>query len=176
MQHSAPSMTQPEKDRLLDEWMRDYGDDILRLCFVILQDRMLAEDASQEVFIKAYKRLDTLRQREYSKTWLVSIAVNTCRDIRRSAWLRHIDQRVALEDLPPAVCDFTSADDSVVREIMALAPKYREALLLHYYQDMSAEDCSKALHLTVSGFYRRLKRAQAQLKTQLERWGFDETE
>ena len=64
MQHSAPSMTQPEKDRLLDEWMCDYGDDILRLCFVILQDRMLAEDASQEVFIKAYKRLDTLRQRE----------------------------------------------------------------------------------------------------------------
>ena len=49
MQHSAPSMTQPEKDRLLDEWMRDYRDDILRLCFVILQDRMLAEDASQEV-------------------------------------------------------------------------------------------------------------------------------
>ena len=82
MQHGAPPMTQPEKDRLLDEWMRDYGDDILRLCFVILQDRMLAEDASQEVFIKAYKRLDTLRQREYSKTWLVSIAVNTCRDIR----------------------------------------------------------------------------------------------
>ena len=167
MQHSAPSMTQPEKDRLLDEWMRDFGDDIFRLCFIILQDRMLAEDASQEVFIKAYKRADTLRQREYT---------NTCRDIRRSAWLRHIDQRVALEDLPPAVCDFTPADDSVVREIMSLAPKYREALLLHYYQDMSAEDCAKALHLTVSGFYRRLKRAQAQLKTQLERWGFDESE
>ena len=106
----------------------------------------------------------------------MSIAVNTCRDIRRSAWLRHIDRRVALEDLPPAVCDFTPADDSVVLEIMSLAPKYREALLLHYYQDMSAEDCAKALHLTVSGFYRRLKRAQAQLKTQLERWGFDESE
>ena len=51
MQHGAPPMTQPEKDRLLDEWMRDFGDDIFRLCFIILQDRMLAEDASQEVFI-----------------------------------------------------------------------------------------------------------------------------
>lgn len=174
MQHGAPSMTQAEKDRLLDELMRSYGDDILRLCFIILQDRMFAEDASQEVFIKAYKRMDTLRQREYAKTWLISIAVNTCRDVRRSAWLRHIDRRVALEDLPPAVCDFTPEDDSVVREIMALAPKYREALLLHYYQDMSAEDCARALHLTVSGFYRRLKRAQAQLKVQLERRGLDE--
>ena len=142
----------------------------------LLKSASAAEDASQEVFIKAYKRADTLRQREYTKTWLVSIAVNTCRDIRRSAWLRHIDRRVALEDLPPAVCDFTPADDSVVREIMSLAPKYREALLLHYYQDLSAEDCAKALHLTVSGFYRRLKRAQAQLKTQLERWGFDKSE
>ena len=76
MQHSALPMTQTEKDKLLDEWMRDFGDDIFRLCFIILQDRMLAEDASQEVFIKAYKRADTLRQREYTKTWLVSIAVS----------------------------------------------------------------------------------------------------
>ena len=44
MQHSALPMTQTEKDRLLDEWMRDFGDDIFRLCFIILQDRMLAEE------------------------------------------------------------------------------------------------------------------------------------
>ena len=59
MQHAA--ISRAEKDEWLSELMQTYGDDILRLCYVILQDRTLAEDASQEVFLKAYKRLHTLR-------------------------------------------------------------------------------------------------------------------
>ena len=139
-----------------------------------MQDRALAEDASQEVFLKDYKRLHTLRERKYAKTWLVSIAVNTCRDQLRAAWLRHTDRSVSLEDLPPAACDFTEQDDSVLREVMALEPKYREVLLLHYYQNMDAAECARALRITVSGFYRRLKKAQARLKPELERWGLNE--
>ena len=120
MQHAA--ISRAEQDEWLAELMQTYGDDILRLCYVILQDRALAEDASQEVFLKAYKRLHTLRERKYAKTWLVSIAVNTCRDQLRAAWLRHTDRSVSLEDLPPAACDFTEQDDSVLREVMALSP------------------------------------------------------
>ena len=67
-----------------------------------------------------------------------------------------------------------SRDDSVLREVMALEPKYREVLLLHYYQNMNAAECAHALHMTTSGFYRRLKKAQARLKPELERWGLDE--
>ena len=163
MQHAA--ISRAEQDEWLAELMQTYGDDILRLCYVILQDRALAEDASQEVFLKAYKRLHTLRERKYAKTWLVSIAVNTCRDQLRAAWL---------EDLPPAACDFTEQDDSVLREVMALEPKYREVLLLHYYQNMDAAECARALRITVSGFYRRLKKAQVRLKPELERWGLNE--
>ena len=172
VQHAA--ISRAEQDEWLAELMQAYGDDILRLCYVILQDRALAEDASQEVFLKAYKRLHTLRERKYAKTWLVSIAVNTCRDQLRAAWLRHTDRSVSLEDLPPAACDFTEQDDSVLREVMALEPKYREVLLLHYYQNMDAAECARALRITVSGFYRRLKKAQARLKPELERWGLNE--
>lgn len=172
MQHAA--LSRADQDALLSELMQAYGDDILRLCYIILRDRALAEDASQEVFFKAYKRLHSLRRREYAKTWLVSIAVNTCRDQLRSSWLRHTDRNVRLEDLPPASCDFLEQDDSILREVMALEPKYREVLLLHYYQNMNAAECAKALHMTTSGFYRRLKKAQARLKPELERWGLDE--
>lgn len=136
MQHAA--ISRAEKDEWLSELMQTYGDDILRLCYVILQDRTLAEDASQEVFLKAYKRLHTLRQREYAKTWLVSIAVNTCRDQLRASWLRHTDRSISLDNLPPAACEFDERDDSVLREVMALEPKYREVLLLHYYQNVAA--------------------------------------
>ena len=73
MQHSALSMTQPEKDRLLDEWMRDYGDDILRLCFVILQDRMLAEDASQETIDSAMRAISAMASDSMTETQIENL-------------------------------------------------------------------------------------------------------
>ena len=154
--------------------MREYADDVLRLCYVYLRDRQLAEDAMQDVFLKAYRHMAALRNEESQRAWLMKIAVNTCRDARRSAWMRHNDLRVSLDDLPPASCEFTAQDDSVVREVMRLKPKYKEAILLRYYQDLSPEECARALGMTVSGFYRRLHRAQEALKPKLERWVFDE--
>lgn len=171
MQKADPA--QPDCEVAFTALMRDCSNDVLRLCYFFLQDRMLAEDAMQEVFLKAYRSMNSLRRPEYGKTWLMKITINTCRDIRRGAWLRHVDMRVSLEDLPPAVCEFTPEDDSVVREVMRLEPKYREVILLRYYQEMSAEECARALGITVSGFYRRLKKAQDKLKIRLERWVFD---
>lgn len=174
MQSSAQAGGKDELDMRFTALMEDLSDEVLRLCYFLLRDRTLAEDAMQEVFLKAYRRMNTVRQPEYLKTWLISIAVNTCRDIRRSAWLRHTDMSVSIDDLPPASCEFSAEDDSIVREVMALEPKYREIILLHYYQDMNAAECAAALHLTVSGFYRRLKKAQSKLKPRLERWVFDD--
>lgn len=160
------------KDQQFTRLMQCYASDVLRMCYFFLQERPLAEDAMQEVFLKAYRHLETMNQSE--KAWLMKITVNTCRDMRRSAWLRHVDRRIVLEDLPPAVCAFTPQDDSIVREVMALKPAYREVILLYYYQDLTPAECAKTLGLTLSGFYRRLKRAQIALKPKLERWVFDE--
>ena len=62
----------------------------------------------------------------------------------------------------------------MIREVMRLEPKYREVILMRYYQEMDADDCARALGLTRSGFYRRLRRAQSKLKPRLEGWVFDE--
>lgn len=167
-----PPPGRQERSELFIHLMQSYGNDVLRICYVLLRDRMLAEDAMQEVFLKVYRHLDTPPQNE--RAYLMTIAVNTCRDIRRSAWLRHNDQRVSLDDLPPAACDFTSEDDSILCEVMALKPAYREAILLRYYQELEPEVCAQALGLSPSGFYRRLRRALAALKPRLERWGLNE--
>lgn len=160
------------RDAQFTALMQAYSNDVLRMCYFFLRNRAMAEDAMQDVFLKAYRHLDAMNQSE--KGWLMKIAVNTCRDIRRSAWLRHVDLHVSIDDLPPAVCEFTAHDDSIVQEIMRLKPAYREVILLRYYQEMEPAECAQALGLTLSGFYRRLKRAQNKLKPKLERWVFDE--
>lgn len=174
MQKTDQAPDRMHRNQRFEALMERYANDVLRLCFFFLRQRALAEDAMQDVFLKAYEHLDTLREDGAEKAWLMKIAVNTCRDVRRSAWLRHIDPHWTPDALPLAVQPFTPEDDSVVREVLRLKAGYREVILLHYYQEMSAEECAHALGITPSAFYRRLKRALKQLRPRLERWVFDD--
>ena len=83
----------PRAQRLVDMVDR-YQAQLLRLCYLVLHDTMLAEDAVQETFLKAYRAMGRFRGDCQEKTWLMRIAINTCRDMRRSAWLRHTDRSV----------------------------------------------------------------------------------
>ena len=58
--------------------------------------------------------------------------------------------------------------------IAQLKPRYRELLVLHYLEDMSAEELGRSLGLSASAVYSRLKKAKAQLKELLEGWESDE--
>ena len=85
-------MTQDTHREWLDGVITRWEKTLLRLCFVILGDEALAQDAVQETFFKAWKNRARFRGDASEKTWLTRIAVNTCRDLNKSAWRRHTDQ------------------------------------------------------------------------------------
>lgn len=72
----------PAED-LLERMIRDYGDALLRTCYLYLKDYHLAEDAVQETFIKAMKHYGGFRHRSDEKTWLTRIAINCCKNMMR---------------------------------------------------------------------------------------------
>ena len=75
-------------EEMLAHMVAEYEVILLRTCYMYLHDKALAEDATQETFLKAYKALDSFRGESSEKTWLMRIAMNTCRDMKRSAWFR----------------------------------------------------------------------------------------
>lgn len=158
------------REKELERLMALYEDSLLRMCFLYLRDQSLAEDALQETFLKAYRSMHTFRGASGEKTWLMRIAINTCKDMRRLSWFRRVDLRTALEDLPEGSYPFTPQDDWLVREIMGLSSRYREVVLLRYYQNMPVAEVAKALGIPASTAYARLKKAQGILKRELERW------
>ena len=89
--------------------VEQYQTDLLRLCYIQLHDTALAEDAVQETFIKAYRSFPVFRGDCSEKTWLMRIAVNTCRDMIHSAWFRHLDRRITPEQLPES-CEQTDEE------------------------------------------------------------------
>lgn len=156
-------------DGALVRLVEAYQDMLLRMCYVLLQDRELARDAVQETFIKAYKGLPSFRGACSEQTWLARIAVNTCRSMRRSAWFRHIDRRVTPELLPCLPGNPPQEEDGeVLLAIMRLPPKLREVVLLYYWKDMDMNEIAAALGVAQSTVSARLKRARDELRGMLE--------
>lgn len=153
----------------LNRLVEQYQTDLLRMCYLYLHDAELARDAVQETYLKAYRTLDSFRGECGEKTWLMKIAMNTCRDMRRSAWFRHTDRRVTPDMLPSASVTFEEKDAEVLMAVMALPVKLRESVLLYFYQDMSVHEIAQALRLSPSAVSARLNRAKKKLRIALER-------
>jgi len=166
-----------EQDRRR-EWLNEaiarWEKQLLHLCFAYLGDTALAEDAVQETFFKAWKHYDGFRGEAAEKTWLVRIAMNTCRDLLKSSWMRNTDRSVQIADLPEGAVPFGERDDTVTRAVMSLPPKLREATLLRWYQGLSLEEMTRVLRLPRSTVNYRLKKAKTMLKGELEEWYYDE--
>jgi RNA polymerase sigma factor (sigma-70 family) len=161
-------------DQTMERLMACHGDGLTRLCYMMLNDRALAEDAVQETFFRAYRAYDRFRHDSSEYTWLTRIAINCCRSQRTKAWFRLEEQRANPEDIPGRHANPDMPDDTVLQAVMALTPKYKDPVLLHYYQGLPVKDIARILHVAVSTVSVRLMRARTMLKDALEEWYHDE--
>ena len=152
------------------ELMARYGTDVYRTCFVYLADVHLAEDAMQETFVKAWRAREQFRGQASPLTWLTRIAVNVCKDMRRTGWFRRVDRKISLDDLPEPEAPPLSGDDTLITAVMGLPPQLKEVILLTYYWGMPARETAKALGVALPTVYLRLKKARQRLKAGLEGW------
>lgn len=164
----------PGNVQQLERLMTQYGDAVLRMCYMLLRDRELARDATQESFLKAYRALDTLRSGGTEKAWLIRIAVNTCKDMQRSRWARLVDRRITPDDLPDAGQEDDRPDQTPLVAVMNLPEQYRQIVVLHYYQGMTLEEIARMLTLPAATVRSRMLRAKKKLRQALEGWYYDE--
>lgn len=162
-------MADAEREALLTVWVDRYSDSLLRMCFISLRDWAQAEDALQETFIKAWRAMP---QYEHSpiqneRAWLSRIAVNVCRDVRRSRWMRHVDAAQALEMLPPSQLAVEPEDRTLLLDILAMPEKYRQVLILYHYQRLTMREVAEVLGADVSTVHARLKKAEGMLRREL---------
>jgi RNA polymerase sigma-70 factor (ECF subfamily) len=102
------------------------------------------------------------------------IAINTCRDMQRGSWLKHISNTVTLDELAEPSESFPEDALAVNMEIARLPLKLREAVLLYYYQNMGIEEVAEALGIAVSSASERLKRAKEKLRYAMKEEYFNE--
>ena len=132
----------PHVEQVFTELVDTYQTSLLRMCYLNLQDIGLAEDAVQETFIKAYRALSSFRNESNLKTWLMKTAINTCRDMQRGSWWKHINRAVTLDRLNSAI---PPVSDDVISLNMEIANSFPGQRLLIVNTVQSATVIAKTI-------------------------------
>ena len=166
--------TTEDRECALERLMAEYGDQVMRTCLLYLQRRQLAEDASQETFIRAWRARDRLQSKETEKAWLLKIAVNVCKSELRSRSRRIPEAKVTEDEIPENGREDQYPDRTVFNAVNSLPLRYRSPVILYYYQGLPVSDIAGILHIPGATVRTRLSRARALLRNQLEGWYFDD--
>jgi len=166
--------------------VRLHQDLIFGLVSRMVRDAQLAEELTQDAFLKAYRALDSFRGEARFATWLYRIAVNLCRDHRGNPTSRLRRMETSLEGTagrgvdPPApyprpdeALEAGQVADEFQSELDALDPMYREAFLLRHQEGLGYEEIAGILEISVSNAKVRVHRAREVILGALRRRGFE---
>ncbi len=160
----GPDSAEEKLERMVDLYQLP----LLRLCYAFLHDEELAKDAVQETFIKAYRNINRFDGKSSEKTWLNRIAINTCKDMHKSGWFRHMDRRITPDMLPEKETPAEEKDESLALAMMGLPIKLREVALLCWLQGMTYMEAADVLGISHQAVSSRLNRARRKLRFALE--------
>lgn len=160
-------------NELMESLIRNYALDVKKIAFLYVNDVMESEDILQEVFIACYQNLHKVREESSYRTWLIRITINKCKDHNKRWSVRNFLYKASID--PQG--DFHSAEDSLLtkektEETMShlshLSSKYKEVLILYYYQELTMEEIGRILSISSNTVKSRLLRAKKKLKEKLE--------
>ncbi|WP_144476311.1 sigma-70 family RNA polymerase sigma factor [Bacillus thuringiensis] len=164
-----------DKELLIDEIMNKYGQEVLQLVYSYVNNKEVAEDLTQDIFVKCYKSLHTYKGNSNLKTWLWRIAINHCKDYLKSWYNKKVI--VTEYDFTYMESQKESVEQTVIQNaedrelasaVMNLPIKYREVIYLFYYEELSIKEIAIVIDVKENTIKTRLKKAKELLKKGLE--------
>ena len=152
--------------------VRQYQGRVYGVAFHYLRDREEARDAAQEIFIKIYRGLATMREGDRFLPWMLRLARNCCVDQLRRLKVRTPAAEVPVEEAPQIVtAEPTPEESSLVgarrgllyRALAKLGEKNREMILLREIQELKLEEIAQLLGLPIGTVKSRSHRARLAL-------------
>src|SRR5437899_3081854 len=150
--------------------VRRWQGPLINLAYRFCHDRARAEEMAQEAFLRAYRGLALWRKEAAFSSWLFSLATNLyCSERRRSMPTLALDQVTEPKDSRSfdGGLEDESRDRAVRRAVFNLPARYREALILFYFHDMSVEAAARSLGLPEGTVKARLSRGREILRGKL---------
>ncbi len=153
-------------DTSSEEIIRKYFNTVYRLAITQTGNMSMAEDVTQEVFLKYIQTKKIFRSDEHIKAWLIRVTINCARSIFRSSWFRTsvpLEEEISF-DIPEK--------SEVYFAVQELPPKYRTVIHLFYYEELSVKEISECTHLKENTVKSLLRRGREMLREKLK-GGYD---
>ncbi|WP_316568795.1 sigma-70 family RNA polymerase sigma factor [Neobacillus sp. YIM B06451] len=159
---------------LLNQLMLKYGAELKRIAYLYVNDQIECEDIIQEVFITFYKNMAKFRHEASYKTWLIRITINKCKDHRKRWSIKNLIYKPEIHPLNTSQSSenmFIQQQHSneIIEQIASLSGKYKEVLILYYYQEMNMREIGEVLNISINTVKSRLLRGKEALQSKLER-------
>ena len=157
-----------DRDEIVFE---QYYEDVYRFLRALTRDRDLAEELTQETFLRLLRTDTPFEGEEHVRRWLVHVAINEAKRLCRSPWRRHTEP---LSELKTAENFADEEQRALFEAVMELPRKYRVPLYLYYYEGYAAKEVAALLGRSPSTVQTWLARGRDQLKQKLkEDWSDD---
>jgi RNA polymerase sigma-70 factor (ECF subfamily) len=156
---------------------------VFQVLFSLVRDQDVADNLTQDCFLRAYQKRATFRGEAAVETWLIRIAVNLARDHarnRRLAFWRKLFQRQLPDDAVSTEFDVSDGGPSAERALLAreqlaavesvlekISPQQRTAFSLRFFEEMTLEEIAEAMHLEVGTVKAHLFRAVSAVRKHL---------
>ncbi len=138
-----------------------YERPIFSFIFHFFRDRALCEDLTQETFLRAFRFIGSFRPREKFSSWLYSIAKNLCIDEMRrrqkgtTVDIDSVEPEALVSDSPatsnPLVASVMVQQGEILRKAVSRLPeKYRTSIILFYFNELSYEEISEVMGISLS--------------------------
>ena len=123
-------------------------------------------DAIQETIVKAFSKIDTLKNDKYARTWLIRILINECYN-----FVRKSSKFISFEDLEDRL-EMESEKSKDYSELYAAVNSLKEELrlpvILYYIEDFSVREIAQILEISEGAVQKRLARARGKLRQELQ--------
>lgn len=160
---------------IMKEMVEAHGDSVYRLALRYTGNCSIAQDITQETFLKAFKRINSFDQDKPAKPWLLKIAGNLCKNYLRDNREIPVDFIEAMEKTdqanPEQLYINQERDTELMRAVKNLPDKYREVIMLKHVNELSYSEICEVLGLELSLVKNRLYRGRLMLKDTLIKQG-----
>ena len=155
----------------INELVYTYSDYLYRIGYSYVKDEQAAEEVVQDVFFKFYKTSTQFENQAHIKTYLTRMVINRSYDYLRS-WKHKkqtifevFHQKINGVDIKAIEQEEETA---IWQSILSLPVKFRETIILYYYEDLSIKEIAALLQTAESTIKSRLQRGRIHLKSSLQ--------
>lgn len=150
-------------NKLFEQKYKECEKSLFLIAIGYLHNTEDAKDCMQEAALSAYRAFNSLKNKDYFKTWITRILINKCKDFLKKQ--KYTDE---LTDTLNVFYEIPEKEVEVVDALCKIKPDISIYITLRYYNDMTYNDVAKALRQPVSTVKYRTKNALNELKKYLE--------